>query len=362
MPHELAELTAVFAPVRHEKSPPSRLGRPGRAWGSLRNELAFRRHIEGLVREAVALGRKHRTQAVWAILDAPTSIALARPVAQALGTPLIGLVWDDAEHLAASLGLGRVASVNMIRRMGLALRAAQRCAVIGATMKQQYEARYGTYCVVLRHGLARQLLRPVRRCDNGSNVFSLGFAGTMNAPCTFNALLAALDSTDWRIAGRDIELRLVGPRFDMRSNKPALFRSFGWRSVAQTIDILAESDATYLPQPFAQDRRNMATLSFPTKLTTYLAAGRPIVLHAPDYASLPQYHHQQPLGLHCGSTDPQTIVAALRRLITEPSFYAQAADDARKAYEVDFTQERFRGSFAELLAVPISELTGQKTH
>jgi hypothetical protein len=358
LPDELAQVPAAFAQVRFEHAAPSRLGRPGRAFAALTNQLAFRRHLQGLVAQTVALGQSHGAEAVWAILDAPTSIAMAEPVARALGKPLICLVWDDAQHLSASLGLDRLAGEAMARHKARALQAAGRCAVIGETMQRRYAADYGTTGVILRHGLPRQQLHPVRETDNGEPVFSLGFAGTMNAPCAFNALLAALDSTNWRIAGRTIELRLVGPRFDMRSNQPALFRSYGWRSLSDTIAILAGCDGTYLPQPFAPDRRNMAELSFPTKLTTYLATGRPILLHAPEYASLPIYQQQQRLGVHCGSTEPQAIVEALDRLISEPGLYAKAASDARQSYERDFTEDRFRSSFAELLGVSPAELAG----
>ena len=358
LPPDLAQVPAVFAPVRHERAGSSRLGRPGRAIAAATNQLAFRRHLQSLVREAVALGQRLRAEALWAILDAPTSIAMAEPVARALGKPLIGLVWDDAQHLAASLELDRLASAAMAGHKASALQAALRYAVIGETMQRRYTGDYGTTGVILRHGLARQQLQPVREHDNGEPVFSLGFAGTITAPCAFNALLAALDSCNWRIAGRSIELRLVGPRFDMRSNQPALFRSYGWRSLSDTIAILAGCDATYLPQPFAAERRNLAELSFPTKLTTYLASGRPILLHAPAYASLPHYHQQQPLGVPCNSTEPHLILAALERLISEPGLYAQAARDARRAYERDFTLDRFRSSFAELLGVSPHELAG----
>jgi hypothetical protein len=356
LPDELAGVPAAFAQVRYEHTGPSLLGRHGRAFAALTNQLAFRHHLQGLVAQAVALGQSHRAEAVWAILDAPTSIAMAEPVARALGKPLICLVWDDAQHLATWLGLDRLARAAMARHKDKALQAAERCAVIGETMQRRYAANYGTRGVVLRHGLARQHLQPVRECDNGEEVFSLGFAGTMSAPCAFNALLAALDSCNWMIAGRAIELRLVGPRFDMRSNQPALFRSYGWRSLSETISILAGCDATYLPQPFAKERRNLAELSFPTKLTTYLATGRPILLHAPEYASLAQYHELQPLGLHCGSTEPQAINKILERLISEPGLYTKAASDGRCAYERDFTEQRFRRSFAELLGVTAAGL------
>lgn len=351
LPDELAQVPAAFAQVRFEHAAPSRLGRPGRAFAALTNQLAFRRHLQGLVAQAVALGQSHRAEAVWAILDAPTSIAMAEPVARALGKPLICLVWDDAQHLAASLGLDRLASAAMARHKAIALQAAERCAVIGETMQRRYAADYGTTGVILRHGLPRQHLQTLRKCDNGEQVFSLGFAGSMSAPCAFNALLAALDSTNWTIAGRAIELRLVGPRFDMRSNQPALFRSYGWRSLSETISILSGCDATYLPQPFAKERRNLAELSFPTKLTTYLATGRPILLHAPEYASLPQYHLRHPLGMYCRSEEPKVIIESLNRLITDSEAYEQASASARKVYECDFTEQQFRNSFAQFLAV-----------
>lgn len=358
LPDELARIPVVFSQVRHERAWSSRLGLPGRAIAGSLNQLAFRRHVQGLIREAVALGERHRAEAVWAILDAPTSIAMAEPLARQLGKPLIALVWDDAAHLTQSLGLDRLAASFMLRHTARTLKSADRCAVIGETMQRRYAEDYGTRSVILRHGLASSALQPLRAQDNAEPVFSLGFAGTMNAPCAFHALLAALESCDWQIASRAIELRLVGPRFDMRTNKPALFRSYGWRSVSETIRILAGCDATYLPQPFGEDRRTMAELSFPTKLTTYLATGRPILLHAPTYASLPQYHQQQPLGLLCGSMEPAAIVAALEQLICDSDLYARAAADARQAYRRDFTEERFRGSFAELLGTTPASFAG----
>ena len=63
----------------------------------LANQLVFQRYVNKLTAAAIEFGKKQRSQQLWAILDCPTTIFMARRVAQGLGIPLRSLVWDSPE-------------------------------------------------------------------------------------------------------------------------------------------------------------------------------------------------------------------------------------------------------------------------
>jgi hypothetical protein len=330
--------------------PPARWGTPGKALAWLSHESAFKRHMADLAGRAVAFGRVHRSDKVWAVLDAPASVALAVPVARALSVPLCSLVWDDARHVASAFGLDRLSARRFLAQFDDSVRCSERCAVISEPMADLYRQRYGVPCTIVRHGLdaAGQLAADSE--EPQGDVFRIGYAGTLNAPCAFAALVRALESVNWRIGGRAIELVVTGPRLDVRTQRPARVRYYGWLStVAETVELLAQVDVAYLPQPFTPDRADLARYSFPSKLATYLAAARPLLLHTPGYATLASYQREHALGAWCDSLEPQAIVEALRPLVTDPQAYAIACSQARAAFERDFTAERFRASFAEFI-------------
>ena len=52
-----------------------------------------------LIEQAIQFGRQHRAEALWVPLHTPTTIRMARRVAQALGAPLYTTIWDDGEYV-----------------------------------------------------------------------------------------------------------------------------------------------------------------------------------------------------------------------------------------------------------------------
>jgi hypothetical protein len=324
---------------------------------ALRNEAAFQNHLALLLRRALAFTQALRPDKVWAVLDAPISVALATPLARALGVPLITLVWDDARHIASAFGLDRLAARRFLAQFGEAVRHSERCAVISQPMADHYTKLYGARCVILRHGLAGVASIPAARTSLNSGVFRIGYAGTISAPCAFAALVRALDTVRWKVGGRPIELVVTGPRLDIRSHGPVRVSYRGWvETVDETVALLAEVDVAYLPQPFTPDKADLARYSFPSKLTTYLAAGTPILLHSPDHGSLSAYHCETPLGAWCNSLDPTAILNALSPLVTDRAIYEQAQRNGRAAFERDFTSSTFQNRFAQFIGAGPDEL------
>jgi glycosyltransferase involved in cell wall biosynthesis len=123
----------------------------------------------------------------------------------------------------------------------------------------------------------------------------------------------------------------------------------GWRSVADTVAELSRCTFNYLPQPFESDWQNFAALSFPSKTTTYLAAGAPVLIHAPGYASLPRFCADHPIAITVGDLDGDALRRAIESLATDPSLRERLRRSGRDALDTVFSPDTFRRSFMEFL-------------
>ena len=336
-------------PVIYRRRPESRFGRIGRmlSWPFMR--ASNRRNLKQALDRCIEWARQHQVEQVWAILDTPISIELAAPLAAALGVPLRTTVWDDIEHNTRYYALDRLSARRVTDAFAGAMRVARSTAVIGETMQSEYARRYGSEGVIVRHGGRPAAHRTTSVATDDS--VRIGFAGSVSARSAFDLLLSTLDRMGWKIEGRPVVLTLMGPRFDLRSDVERRVECLGWRSVEQTIDILSTCSVNYLPQPFEADWDAFSRLSFPSKLTTYLAAGVPVLLHAPERASLPRFFADHPFGACCTSLDTQALETALRRLVSDPDLRRSAIAAGQLAMAGEFTEARFRAAFHRFMDI-----------
>jgi len=130
----------------------------------------------------------------------------------------------------------------------------------------------------------------------------------------------------------------------------------GWHSVEETIDLMAGVDVTYLPYWFDESYRLPARLSFPTKLATYLASGRPVLFHGPEDSSPSKFFRRFPVGLCCHSLKESEIIECLHRFATDREFYAMATSAGQTALDQELDLRVFLKRFAMLIGIEESEL------
>lgn len=328
-------------------------GTLGRGSASFLRSISHRKHENSLLMEAATQAHAHGAELVWVVLDSPISIRLASRLAKHLCLPLVTTVWDDISHLTRYFKLDRLAARYLQTCFAKALSSSRACAVIGESMQDLYEHRYGVKCVVVRHGLPNNFRPLVCQQTQENEAFRIGFAGSVTAQSAFNSLLKALDLLGWEIEGRPICLRLLGLRFVLQSCTARRIEVLGYQSsVAKAVDLLAECSLNYLPQPFEPDWMPFAKYSFPTKLTTYLAAGVPLLLHTPTYGSLHQFFDRYPFGVRVNSLDSTEIASALKDSLMSPVVLSKARAQIQRAFYEEFTADRFHAAFQELIEMP----------
>lgn len=296
-----------------------------------------------LARSANAL-RIPRTASLIRRALGPDSVILAVPWGGELGSELFAaaylahrrsgrpLVVYEMDEWRASLGTasGRVASALERVFHGPLLRSAGIVWAMSEPMATAFADRFGVAARVLPHcvdlapyAAARP---PAPPADGPFNVVFIGSINAAQADAVRSVALAVdrlpADAQFLLYTDQGAEelgqLGIGGPRLRIRPTVPS----------AELPAILRAADVLVVALSFEPALRTVVTTSFPTKTIDYLAAGVPILVHAPPDAAVSVRARAQGWGLVADERDPARVAEILQRLATD---HALREDLARAA-------------------------------
>lgn len=309
-----------------------------------------------LLPRIVDFARKNQVEAVWVVLQGQTMVRLARPLSRKLGIPLFTQVWDPFGWWLRDNAIDMATQSRLLAEFDQVILHSQSCATASWAMSINYDARYKVRNIPVIASMASEHLSESATAPHANEDFIIAMAGQFYAQAEWLSLISALDHAHWTIAGRRIRLRVMGARFEMATHSAVNFEYLGWQSQAETIRLLAESDLLYLPYWFSEEFREEASNSFPSKLITYFAAGRPVLCHAPQYASPATYIVEHDAGYLCDSLAVPLVLKALEYAIADKTAYAKYARNGTACFLRDFTLERMEETFLDFLSIDKCEL------
>jgi len=313
--------------------------------------------VPALVARIVQFAQQQRTQFIWAILDGPILIYVARSVAKALSVPLVVSVLDPLERWEVDLRLDPFTRSQLNKEFASTVREAVGVAVISEGMKAQYKTRYGVDSVIIRHGITREGKRVPSYQRRRKDEFIIGFCGSPYASREMRALVSALSAVEWNVDGVNLILRVVCDRAHWALAKGQNIQYVNWRSLEEAVGLMADGDITYLPYWFDKRYQPSVRLCFPTKLTTYLAAGRPVFYHGPRESSVTEFFCRFPAGTCCHSLEKSQVLTSLRRLVHDHDYYASAVRAGQRALEEELNDKVSLFRFASLIGIEESALS-----
>jgi len=351
---DLADIPIRFATKPNELSRRSIRRVPIGKVGAMATET-FRRWnmISPLVRQAVAYGKEQNVTSLWVILQGQTMVRMANAVADGLGVPLRAQVWDPLSWWLRAHNVDRFNRKWDFAAFDRTMRGAVACAAASWAMAYQYHQQYGTPGRAIIASLDRSMACTPQPRLRTSDEFVIGMAGQFYASEEWLRLAWALEHAGWQVAGRKVIVRVLGHQ------RPDAIREehldfLGWQSQEQVVEILSKTcDILYCPYPFASSMAEVARLSFPSKIPTYLAAGRPVLFHGPCYAAPAIYLKSNGAGFICRAMDPDAVYDGLMHLAEDTALYQRLAEGAQAAFLADFTLDRMEKDVRRFLGYPV---------
>lgn len=315
--------------------------------------------VPRLVNRIVRLGREQGCTKVLALLDSPTMMRIAKPVANELGAELLLMVHDPPSYVCTVHHKLSGAPLQRLKTLaGEAISCASRCGVISAAMGERFEECYGAKCVVMVSASRRAVEVGERRCGL-NNPIQIGFAGSLYAEDSWRCLVEALESHRWVIRGHGVVLNVLGanlPPHVAQSHREV--NVLGWHDYEETVRLLSAMDVAFLPYSFSSQFREFTQLSFPNKLSTYLAAHLPVLYNGPVPSAAAGFISRFGVGCVCAEPDPGAVFDALEELLFSDGQYDRMRSACARAYERELSPGVLRSNVAALLGVAEELLIG----
>lgn len=308
--------------------------------------------IPRLIQSAVEFALTTKVDVVWAMLQGQTMIRMARPVANKLQVPLFTQIYDPPGWWMRDHKVNKWVAQSVISEFNHAILSSQKVACCSWAMADFYKETLGANTLAVVAGLEKSLAKkPATKKHNRSD-FIISMAGQLYSKSEWICLLNLLCQNNWQIAGKNIKVKYLGPQLDLYAEgRPMNIEYLGWRSQEETIKIFEDSDLLYCPYWFDPNYEMESRLSFPSKLTSYLASGRPVLFHGPEYSSPGKFLEQNKAAALCYSLDPDLLQATLEKIITDEHYYQEICINGRKAFDSFLSTEFMQKNFHEFLGI-----------
>lgn len=304
-----------------------------------------------IAEKIIVYGKKHQIDLLWITLQGQTTIRLAMKVARALKVPLLVEVWDDPVWWLKDNHIDWFSRKLIMRNFALALKKAQNCATASWLMAEAYQKEYQAKTVPFLPSLKKSWAVLPSLQIHSANELIIGVVGQLYSAEEWSSLIAALDLLNWKIGNRKIIIRLLGSYAHLYSYRPTKIEFLGYHSQKEAVELMSKADILYCPYIFNPAFKKVTELSFPGKLITYLAAGRPVFFHGPSYAGPGIFLKQHQAGFICTTLEPNEIGKKLTQIVKDKKLYAQLAKNSSNLFKEYFTFESLRKNFAKFLGV-----------
>lgn len=313
--------------------------------------------LKRLVKQIVAFGQKYKVDFLWSILDGQTTINLAAPVAKKLKVPMVTEIWDPPEWYLKVNNLDRISRGIVLKNFALALRLSKKLGAASRAMAKKYAHDYGVKAIPFLPSIEGRLAFPPAKSLHEHKELIIAVAGQLYSKDEWNSLIEALHLARWQIAGRKVKIRLLGNWIAIdRVYQKMNVEYLGWCSQKETVKIMNDSDILYCPYMFDPEYKKVALLSFPSKLATYLAAGRPVFFHGPKYASPGIFLREYQAGMLCETLESRKILQMLTQLVKDQKLYAFFSFKGHQTFQKYLTRKVLHQKFAEFLEIPEGDL------
>jgi glycosyltransferase involved in cell wall biosynthesis len=186
--------------------------------------------------------------------------------------------------------------------------------------------------------------------DRDVRIVYTGAVGPMHYNALRN-LLAAIDA----LGREDVRLHLYtaqprarledegirGPRLVFHEHEPVS----AMPAVQRCADVL------FLPLAFESPHPEIVRTAQPGKMGEYLAARRPVLVHAPPDSFIAWYFRRHECGVVADQNDPARLACALDSVLRDAALREKLGARARARAEADFSLTKARARFAEVLGL-----------
>lgn len=338
----------------HRKPPEMSMRALGKIWHRLSFLGAAVREFYRKYWECWLLKRKvesavHRRgiDKIWIVMQGQTLIWLTHALIKSNKVPVHVQYWDSPGWWIRANLIDRISRRFVWRSFHYCLANSKRAATPSYSASEIAWKDDGRQTFPLV-GLVSDDSPPVAN-GTSNGIIKIGIAGQLYAADTIRRLIRALESMEWKIDGKPVEIHYWGSSFD-ETIDPFLIRH-GYVPQDELLIKLQKCDILYCPYWFDPRFRIECQTSFPSKLTTYLLLGKIVFFHGPPYSGPAKLLREYDAAVVCDSEMIEIVKYYLRVSIQDHAASERKIRNAKVLYNERLSREVVFSNFRKFLDV-----------
>jgi glycosyltransferase involved in cell wall biosynthesis len=287
-------------------------------------------------------------------------MSLVDQISDEFGYPLALQINDDWPSFLYRNGvLQGIVRSHMERKLRSLIDRAVSLMAISDAMAAEYETRYGRTFLPFHNPVDLQRWDALAETCGGESEgppddrLRVVYTGKVASTNASSILDVAEVISDMSMHGQRISLQVNTP--DVGS--PAVARMAACQGVVVTPageycrvpSLMRAADVLLLPMDFDERSVRWMRLSMPTKVSEYLASGRPVLTYAPRGSAVAEYARSRGWSLLVDERDPAAVRRALELLIEDGALRKEMGHRARQCVAESHDSTRVRAQFRAAL-------------
>jgi len=303
--------------------------------------------LRKIKKRIVKYAKEIKPDIIWGIAQGQTMTKIIRPVAQRCNIKYVVQLFDPICWWLTSNKVDKVTVKRVMREYGKMINNAYCLIGPSEEMERDYAIRYGCERSV---GIMMPFSKGVkyrRQEKNGDNLV-IAISGQLYARSTILKFINALTNMGWKYGNKKIIFRIYGPEIVFNGLHDVEIEYKGWIDQDRLLQELNTADLLYCPYRFDEGFREVATYSFPGKLSTYMKTGVPILVHSPDYSSISKFVRKYECGYVIDSVETSEIESLLVQVLDDANketIVNKANEVADDLFSEDVTQKKMEYAF-----------------
>jgi len=284
-------------------------------------------------------------QMIWGVVQGHSTISILKQVTKITKLPYVVQSWDPSTWYLKYYKYDPFTTALIMQTYSSLLKNSMTFIASSWAMAEEYSKKYGSKSIPVLPGLDEGIVPHKKNKD--SSVFIIAFAGQMYASDEIKSLINATKQIK---CDKKIIVRIYGKDWQMDFNDNQHIEIKGWLSQNELIEELAEADLLYCPYGFEKSFKEIARLSFPSKLVCYLKTGKPVLFHGPDYSSPGIFLKKYNAGYICNTLDYIFLSNFILNIINDPNRDI-IAKNGFNAFTENLTLKKMKNNFFAALNI-----------
>lgn len=279
------------------------------------------------------------------MMDLPAAYLASRWV----GVPFYTYIWDHYSYRE----IADPARQFWAKRFEpIILRGATGVIVTNEVLGADLHRHYGIDATVIHNSFDispyRDILAEVRITNNDG--YKIVYTGEIYDAHydAFHNLLAAIK----QLGRTDVKLHIYTHQSPEDLSQVNICGPIVWhkfQAPSEMPRIQCQANILFLPLAFNSPYPDLVRTSATTKLGEYLAARRPILVHAPTDSFVTWYFRKHQCGMVVDQNDPNAVAQALEQLLFNREIQDKLAERVWERAQIDFNISEARAKFMELI-------------